>query len=36
VLQAIHSKKVIPSVFNPEKEKKAENLFKELMIRQPR
>jgi iron(III) transport system substrate-binding protein len=32
VLQAIHSKKVIPSLFNPEKEKKAENLFKELMI----
>ena len=36
VLQAIHSKKVIPSLFNPEKEKKAENLFKELMIRQTR
>jgi iron(III) transport system substrate-binding protein len=32
VLQTIHSKKVIPSLFNPDKEKKAENLFKELMI----
>jgi iron(III) transport system substrate-binding protein len=32
VLKAIHAKKVIPSVYNADKEKKADALFKELVI----
>jgi iron(III) transport system substrate-binding protein len=32
VLKAILAKKVIPSVYNPDKEKKADALFKELVI----
>lgn len=32
VLQALHAKKVMPSVFSPEKERKADALFKELIV----
>ena len=31
VLQALHAKKVMPSIYSPEKERKADALFKELI-----
>ena len=36
VLRALHAKKVIPIVLDPEQEKKADGLFKELIVGRPR
>jgi hypothetical protein len=32
VLQALHAKKVMPSTYSPEKERKADSLFKEIIV----
>jgi iron(III) transport system substrate-binding protein len=32
VLQALHARKVMPSTYNPEKERKADALFKEIIV----